>query len=120
MVNFPLGHPDLDPRYRKGRLGPFHTCHPEVAVFATEGSVHFADSIGAAANCIGPSSGKERPPQDDNALEDDMWLEYDKRFAKSFVWNILRVRYLESRFCADQIGFRECKVFEIKILTEVI
>jgi hypothetical protein len=40
--------------------------------------------------------------------------------AKSFVWNILRVKYLESRFCADQSGLRECKVFEIKILTEVI
>jgi len=28
--------------------------------------MHFFRSVDAAAKCIGPSSGKQRPPQDDN------------------------------------------------------
>jgi hypothetical protein len=70
----------------------FHSCHPEVAACATVGSLHFADSIGATGWCTGPSSGKERPPQDDNALEDDQWFEDEKRFAKPIDRKILRGR----------------------------
>ena len=82
------------------RRSRFDSCHPEVATFATvepalslsKGSVYFAVSIGAAGNCTGPSSGKELPPQEDNAFEDDMWLEDDERPSGS-------LSPLSGRFC---------------------
>jgi hypothetical protein len=108
---------------RRGHLQPIcevhesavrlHSCHPEVAAFATEGPMHFAGSIGAA-NCKGPSSGKERPPQDDNASNSDKWP------VKPFVRNILRVKSLESIFYGEQNLSRANKLFEINILADVI
>src|SRR5207302_709708 len=67
----------------------FHSCHREVAALRPKNLLHFADSIGASEWCTGPSSGKARPPQDDNRLEHDMWLEDDRRQANSFVRKIL-------------------------------
>jgi len=112
------------------RTSPFglsQSCHPGVAAFAAEepalslskGSLHLAGSIGASGWCTGPSSGKERAPQDDNALEDDMWFEDDelvKWLANSFVRNILRVSPYGSRFCGELKLPGKRKSFEMNIL----
>jgi hypothetical protein len=37
--------------------------------------------------------------------------------AKSLFWNILAVSHYGSRFCGDQGVSRDCKLFEINILT---